>query len=102
TRASGWPGCSTPSRSGDRFARVSFLRPVEHHPDDQIVAEVLEAMDRASGRQQQVAGPEPRARFLHPEEPGPAHHHVKLVAPVRLLRVEAAGRIDLHLQSTAL
>src|SRR5438045_8728183 len=59
-------------------------------------------MDRACRGQQQVAGSELLARLLHPEEPGTAHDHVKLVAPVRLLRVEAAGRIDLHLQSTAL
>src|SRR5918912_611041 len=78
------------------------LRAVEYDPDDYVIAEILEAVDLACGSEQQVAGAERLAALSDDEIPAALYNDVHFIARVRLLRVRAARRVDLHEQTAML
>ena len=69
------------------FPGFAAFRPVEDNPDDQIVAEILEAVRFACGGEEQVAGMEGLAALSKDELSAALYDDVHLVARVRLLRV---------------
>ena len=91
-------GESTASRSDARASTRSLaaLRPIEHHPDREVFAEVLEPVWNSRGDEQQVARLKRHARGPVEEHSSASCYDVDLVARVGRLRVVAAWRIQLH------
>src|SRR5262245_56522348 len=76
---------------GCRSSRLlAALRPVEDHPDGEVVRELLKPMLDPGGHEQQVARAEAVSRGAVDEHTLAADDDVHLVAPVRLLRIDAS------------
>src|SRR4029079_14644155 len=78
------------------------LGPVEEDPDKEIVAELLEAVDDAGFDEQHVGRGDRMAMRAVDEPAGTTRDDVRLVTRVRLLRIDAARRVELHLQRSVL
>jgi hypothetical protein len=82
--------------------RFSAFGTVEEHPDEEIVAELFEAVDHARLGEEHVVQRNRMAMRTVDEPAATARDDVDLVARMRLLEVGAAGRIELDLQGSVL
>src|SRR5437763_14035537 len=72
---------------------------VKQHPHGEVVAEALEPVGLAGGGKQEIARLELLPRTLADILAVTTDDNVSLVAAVRLLRVEAARRVDFELEA---
>src|SRR5713226_5025565 len=78
------------------------FRSVKHHPNEQVVGEVFETMREACRCPEEIVRLERFATVAMHERAAAADHHVALVARVRLLRVRASRRVELHRERAVL
>ena len=71
---------------------------VKDDPDQKIVSEVFKAMDLAGGGEERVAGRKFEAPAFAGKPATAGNHDIKLITGVRLLEINAFGRVDLDRQ----
>src|SRR5215467_10026448 len=81
-----------------QLSMFSAFRPIEDYPNQQVLSEILKAMDLAGGREERVAGAELQALALDKEPTSARGHNIKLVAGVGLLQVGSLGSVYLQRQ----
>jgi hypothetical protein len=78
---------------------LSALRPIEEHPDSDVVGEFLEPVHHTSPNKENVSRFEAMAIVAIPEPAAPPHYGVHLVPSMGRLRVIAPWGVELDRQA---
>ena len=74
---------------------LAAFRPVEKHPHEQVIGEILETMREASRGEKEIIRAETHCCFAAHELAAPACNDVNFIACVRRLRVRTARGVHL-------
>ena len=80
----------------------SAFRSIEQHPQRQVAGEVFKPVFDARGREQDIRWSKLPAVVAANVLTGASGHEINFVARVRLLRIDAARRVDLDQQTAML
>ena len=81
-----------------RSLLLAALRTIEEDPDEEVVAEILEAVLDPGGREEKISGFEGMALAGVEVGPSTLSHKINLVARVRSLRICFPGCVHFHFQ----
>src|ERR1051326_5123755 len=74
------------------------LRTVKDYPDQKVLSEILKAMHFTRRGKKRVTGAKLKALAFHRKPASTSYNNVKLIARMRLLQINALGRVDLNRQ----
>src|SRR6185295_16078349 len=89
------------SPDGRRRLLFSAIRAVEDHPQRQVLRKKLETVHDTRGREQEIARPERHALVADDIRSRASAYDINLVTPVRLLRVDVLGLVELDFELAA-
>ena len=89
------------SPDGRRRLLFSAIRAVEDHPQRQVLRKKLETVHDTRGREQEIARPERHALVADDIRSRASDYDINLVTPVRLLRVDVLGLVELDFELAA-